>query len=97
MSDYLFEKFLLKDFPTLLKIDVDGIEGKILLGSRSILANRALKSIYVEVEYSNHINKKTIHLLLQENGFNLKSINQASMFKETRYNNLYNEIWVRVE
>ncbi len=95
--DYLFEKFLLKDFPTLLKIDVDGIEDKILLGSRSILVNRALRSIYVEVDYANHINKKIIHLLLQENGFNLKSINQASMFKATRYNSLYNEIWVRAE
>jgi FkbM family methyltransferase len=95
--DYLFEKFLLKDSPTLLKIDVDGIEDKILLGSRSILANKTLKSIYVEVDYANHINKKTIHLLLQENGFKLKSINQASMFKATRYNSLYNEIWVRAE
>jgi FkbM family methyltransferase len=95
--DYLFENLLLKDFPTLLKVDVDGIENKILLGSRSILANRTLKSIYVEVDYANHINKKTIHLLLQENGFKLKSINQASMFKLTRYNSLYNEIWVRAE
>ena len=95
--DYLFEKSLLKDFPDLLKIDVDGIESKILLGARSTLANRTLKSIYVEVDYANQINKKTIHLLLQENSFKLKSINQASMFKSTRYNNLYNEIWVRAE
>lgn len=56
--DYLFENFLLKDFPTLLKVDVDGIEDKILLGSRSILANRTLKSIYVEVDYANHIKKR---------------------------------------
>lgn len=93
--DWLFENHLLSDMPALLKIDVDGIEDKILNGSRMILANKNLNSIYIEVDYLNTMKKNYIHGVLLKNEFELISVNQSPMFTESKYKTVYNEIWIR--
>ena len=93
--DWLFENHLLSDIPSLLKIDVDGIEDKILNGSKMILANKNLNSIYIEVDYLNVMKKSYIHEVLQKYEFKLLSVNQSPMFTGSKYENLFNEVWIR--
>jgi FkbM family methyltransferase len=93
--DWLFENHLLIDIPSLLKIDVDGIEDKILNGSKMILVNKNLNSIYIEVDYMNVMKKNYIHDILQKYEFELLSVNQSPMFTESKYKSLFNEVWIK--
>jgi hypothetical protein len=54
--------------PNHIKLDVDGVELKVLRGAPGILANRALRSVLVEVEPARP-ERAAIETLLQENGF----------------------------
>ena len=46
------------DFPTYIKIDVDGHESQILDGSKKVLSDRRLKGLIVEFEYNSQAVKK---------------------------------------
>ena len=64
------------EFPTHIKIDVDGIECEILQGAGKCLADKRLKSILVEIDASNKKAKSQIYSILNENGFVLTEIDQ---------------------
>ena len=91
--DDFFKFGLITDFPNYLKIDVDGIESEILLGSSHILSNSELKSILVEVDrtHDNSIITKT----LQSNGFKLQFEGNSQLIKDSVSKNYYNQIWFR--
>lgn len=73
--DDLIEQFRLP-FPNYVKVDVDGIEYKILLGAKTILNNSSVKSIYIElVEESENANK--IIDFLHKQGFRLCNHNKS--------------------
>ena len=57
--------------PNHIKLDVDGVELKVLRGAPGILANRSLRSVLVEVEPARP-ERVAIEMLLQENGFVIK-------------------------
>ena len=69
--DDFIEQFKLP-YPQHIKIDVDGIEEKILMGAEKTLANPQLKSVFVEINCSN-IEGKQIIQLLNEYGFKVTS------------------------
>lgn len=57
------------DFPDYVKIDVDGIEDKILNSAKSLLKSKKLKSVLIETSISK---KKNIIKLLKKNNFIIK-------------------------
>ena len=69
--------------PNHIKLDVDGTEFNILNGAKTILASDDLKTILVEVEPSQDVTKRIIHLLT-ENGFKIHSFrNHGNQDSET--------------
>ena len=60
--------------PNYIKMDVDGIEYKILSGARGLLKDTRLKSILVEIDLLNVGARKKIITLLGENDFKLIQI-----------------------
>lgn len=69
--DVLKNFFKLK-FPNYIKIDIDGLENYILNGANSILKNKHLHSILVEIDKKN---KKKVLELMKKNNFVLVSVN----------------------
>lgn len=68
-------------FPAYIKIDVDGIEGKILYGARRTLADPRLRSIYVELDTSQDSYSDLI-IFLEQLGFALKATYRSPMDQE---------------
>ncbi len=68
--DDLFNIFNLES-PNFIKLDVDGCEWQVLLGSKEVLQKEGLKSILVEIDSSSENSQKIIHLL-ESYGFELK-------------------------
>jgi FkbM family methyltransferase len=66
-------------FPNYIKIDVDGIENKILKGGIEILKDERLKSMLVEIDILRNGARDEIVTLLGENGFKLVQINGVAV------------------
>ena len=66
--DFLIKNKIV-DFPDYVKIDVDGIEDKILNSAKSLLKSKKLKSVLIETSISK---KKNIIKLLKKNNFIIK-------------------------
>jgi len=77
-------------FPNHLKIDVDGIEDRIIAGAKQTLADRRLKSISIELE-ANRIESTGAALTqLDIAGFELISKRHAEMFEGGEFSHIYN-------
>jgi len=93
--DYLIEAKILK-CPNYIKLDVDGIEHKILDGAKKTLINNDLKSILVEVNENFHDQHEDIVKIMKENNFTLVSKNQnISEVQNTKFSKTYNYIYNR--
>lgn len=71
-------------FPNFIKIDVDGIENKILKGGIEILKDERLKSMLVEIDILRNGAKDEIVTLLGENGFKLVQIGGVVVVNENK-------------
>lgn len=93
--DNLIEAKILK-CPNYIKLDVDGIEHKILDGAKKILMNNDLKSILVEVNENFLDQHKDIIKIMTENNFKLVSKNQnTSEVQNTKFSKTFNYIYNR--
>ena len=93
--DFLIASGVVPELPSLLKIDVDGIEHLVLEGAQAVLRSASLRSILIEVndefaELASGVN----HQLLNS-GFKLYSKRHGDMFQETKFAHSFNQIWVR--
>lgn len=88
---------LVEEPPTLLKIDVDGIENLILRGAQKTLRSLSLKSVLGGVDEAQHDTAEDVHRQLEEAGFSLESREHAEMFDEGSFVSVFNLIWVRAE
>lgn len=93
---YTLDSFLCqcKIFPTHIKIDVDGIEPKIINGSEKTLKDLRLKSISIELndellEHTEVINK------IQSKGLMLRHKRHAEMFEGGKYSKIFNYVFER--
>jgi FkbM family methyltransferase len=59
-------------FPNYMKIDVDGIESKIVKGSQKTLSDRRLKSMLIELDSSREDYCSSVVNFIEENGMSLK-------------------------
>jgi len=77
-------------FPNHLKIDVDGIEGKIVFGAEKTLNDKKLRSISIELDSKDANNTQQIIQKIMSYGFVLTSRRHAAMFEEGEFTSLYN-------
>ena len=95
--DDLIEKNIITETPSLIKIDVAGIEHLILKGALKTLESQTLKSIYVEVNEDFHEHSDRIKAILEGAGFRLKEKRRSDLVEDTisNWGNVYNQIWIR--
>lgn len=77
-------------FPNHLKIDVDGIESKILKGGRSTLRDSRMQSVMIGVDESRIDELEAITQELSAAGFELASKRHAPMFDDGPFKSLFN-------
>ena len=81
--------------PHHIKIDVDGIEKKIILGARQTLADPQLRSVLVELNTA-WADYAEIVGLFASAGLTLRTKSHAAMFDNTELSAVFNHIFVRV-
>jgi FkbM family methyltransferase len=91
---YIENKVL--DFPNYIKIDVDGLEHKILKGGNKCLENEKLKSLSIELN-ENYIEQfEEVTRIMKEHNFLIKQKKHAGMFNKSElFSNTYNYIFER--
>jgi len=94
--DDLFEKNMLTEIPSLIKIDVDGIEHLILKGATKTLKSEKLKSLFIEVNDDFKEQAHQVKNILESAGFVLKEKRNSEMLARSElFGRTYNQIWVR--
>jgi len=90
--DELFHIGALKDYPTLIKIDVDGIEHLILSGAVNTLKNPICRSVLIEVLDAFTEQASVVKEIMENAGFTLKAKMHSDMLNA---DDSYNQIWVK--
>ena len=94
--DDLFEKNVLTETPSLIKIDVDGIEHLILKGASKTLKSEKLKSLFIEVNDDFKEQAHQVKTILESAGFALKEKRHSEIIDGSeKFGRTYNQIWVR--
>ena len=88
--DDLLKTEVIAEPPSLIKIDVDGIEHLILNGALKTLKHNKCKTVFIEVSKNFKKQSKEIKQILIENDFELKESLQTSIEIGT-----YNQIWTK--
>ena len=95
MNGNIDEGGLISKAPSLIKIDVDGIEHLILSGAKNTLENDSLKSIFIEVNDDFEEQSVDVKRLLESAGFTLKEKRQSDMIKgNPKLASTHNQIWM---
>ena len=91
--DYFLKNKLIS-FPNYIKIDVDGIEDKILTGGRKTLKNKKIKSISIEINENYKTQKKFIIKILKELRFIFKHKKHAEIYnKSKKFSKIFNYVF----
>ena len=78
------------DFPTHIKIDVDGIEDKIIKGAAKTLADPRVKSVSIELDENRPDYTNAVIKDIEDAGFALAAKRHSPMFEGTAYANIFN-------
>ena len=93
--DSLTKNNILKS-PNYIKIDVDGIEDKILIGGKKTLKNKKVKSISIEVNENYKSQYKSIIKILKELRFVFKHKKHAEIYnKNKKFNKVFNYVFYK--
>jgi FkbM family methyltransferase len=93
--DFLVESGVVPELPSLLKIDVDGIEHLILEGAQKVLRTPVLRSVLIEVDDQFRELASGVNHQLLDAGFRLEAKRQGDMFRTGKFSTSFNQIWVR--
>jgi FkbM family methyltransferase len=89
-----FLEFQPEPFPTHIKIDVDGIEAKVIRGAARTLRDPRLKSLLVEFDGASEDDVKASEEV-QRAGFKLLHRKRSATFNVEKFPELYNYVFVR--
>jgi FkbM family methyltransferase len=92
--DDFIEKFRV-DFPNHIKIDVDGIENKIIDGAKKTLSDKRLKSLLVELDSSRPDYCESVLQVIATGGMKFVEKRHAPMFENTKYASCFNYFFAR--
>ena len=82
------------DIPSMVKIDVDGVEHVILSGAPKLFSNKKCKTVLVEVNEHFEAQREAVENLMKDYGFVLEEKNQGEG-AEGRFAGTYNYIYSR--
>ena len=82
-------------FPNHIKIDVDGIESKIIKGAETTLSDRRVKSILVELDSSRESYCREVMESMEKAGMKFIEKKHAPMFDKSQFSDSYNYIFMR--
>lgn len=83
-------------FPNHIKIDVDGIEDKVIVGCSQTLADPRVKSVLIELNVERKDYCGRVIADIENAGMKLESRRHAAMFDSGQWSSFYNHIFVRV-
>jgi len=83
-------------FPNYIKIDVDGIEDKIINGAKETIKDDRVNSILVEIDDNESNCRDYIIRVLKNSKLELSSKKHSPMFDEGKYSSVYNYIFKRL-
>jgi FkbM family methyltransferase len=92
-----FIEYFKHSFPNHIKLDVDGIEDKIVKGAKKTLADKRLKSVLIELDTERQEYLKNVSLLFENSGLKLLKKEHAPEFDNSKFATVYNHIFVRAE
>lgn len=92
--DSLIAQKMITDIPTLIKVDVDGIEHLILRGARGVLSHPACRSVLIEVNDEFAELASEVNTILQQAGFVMIE-KRAAEVETLRATFTYNQIWIK--
>ncbi|HYR85417.1 MAG TPA: FkbM family methyltransferase [Terriglobia bacterium] len=98
MIGYTIDDFLQNfqvDFPTHMKIDVDGIENKIIVGAKQTLSDSRLKSLLVELDSARPDYCSSVIRTIESAGMKFVEKRHAPMFDNSRYAACFNYFFAR--
>lgn len=81
-------------FPTHIKIDVDGLEGKIIKGAKKTLKDRRLKTLLVEINESLPEDLDLVQFI-ESSGLKYLKKKRSQLVEDEEFRNVYNYIFVR--
>ncbi len=93
--DFLRASGVIPEPPSMMKIDVDGIEHLILRGATSTLREATLRTILIEVNDGFRELAAEVKEILEAAGFRLTDRRHSDMFEHGEFADTYNQIWVR--
>ena len=94
--DDLLANGVISEPPSIIKIDVDGIEHLILNGSKNILEMESLQSVFIEVNDAFKEQSTRVKSILDRSGFKLREkLHSEMMDKNLKFRDTYNQIWTR--
>ena len=93
--DDVMQKNLVNEVPTLVKIDVDGIEHLILEGAKNTLSSKGCKSVLIEVNDNFKHQSSRVSELLKSYGFKMQEKGHSELFNSGKFKHTFNQIWVK--
>jgi FkbM family methyltransferase len=81
--------------PNHIKVDVDGIEGKIIEGASRTLADKRLKSVLIELDESRTDELKKVSGLLSNYGLSLQNRRHSKLVEQSEFATSYNYLFTR--
>ncbi|KJU81330.1 methyltransferase FkbM domain protein [Candidatus Magnetobacterium bavaricum] len=91
-----FIKHYKPPFPNYIKIDVDGIEDKIITGAKETIQDDRVKSILVEIDDDDSSSRDYIIRALKNCRLETISKKHSTMFDDSKYSSVYNYIFGRL-
>lgn len=82
-------------FPNHIKIDVDGIEDKIIVGARETLKDDRIKTVLIELDASRKEYCGGIIKIMENSGLKLVKKLHSEMIEDSIFSSVYNHIFVR--
>lgn len=92
-----FIEYFSSDFPTHIKIDVDGIEDKIVAGAHKTLSDPRLKSVSIELDDARPDYTGAVIAQIEHGGLKLTAKRHAPVFDSTEFASIYNYQFHRTE
>ena len=97
--DFLIANKIINTIPSLIKIDVDGVEDLILKGATQLLSKDLCKSVLVEVNEDFQEQYENIQKIMTDKKFELSSTGKKTSLEKLKNNKdfkkTYNQIWVK--
>ena len=93
--DTLVESGIVDQKPSLIKIDVDGIEHLILNGAKKTLSAATCRSVLVEVDEEFTALSTTVSEILSACGFTLQSKKRSPLSADGAFSRVYNQVWAK--